>query len=292
MKARKLLFVLLLSTALMVVGVVSAYSEESPAAPIPVDQVHVSTPAYTRGPNFEPPLGTYDYSVSWQGIPAASASITVTKEGDNYRVVSSAKTARGIDIFYRLRYRAEGLINAQKLTPLRSVIDHQENSRIKNTQMTFKQNGEIESVRSQVGKSSTITRFVPDNFTVDPISAAFLARSLEWKENASYEFDTFNGKVRYLITLTAQKKSTLEFDGEEREVWVIVPKVINLSTPKAAKKLREAQIYLSADEKREVLKIRSSVFIGSVNTELESFTPANNNGVIHMAAHAALKEPG
>jgi hypothetical protein len=52
------------------------------------------------------------------------------------------------------------------------------------------------------------------------------------------------------------------------------PRVRNLTTTKAVEKLREAFIYVTADKFREVLKIESSVFIGSVLTELDSFVPA------------------
>ena len=276
------------TAALFVMGALffaSAASAEDET--IPVDQVHVSTPMYKPSGQFEPPLGTYEYGVSWEGIPAASASLTVTKEGNRYRIISSAKTASAIDLVYKLRYHAEGLIDARELRPIRTVIDHQENSRFKNTQMVFRSNGEIETVRSNLGKGSTVLKFTSDNFTLDPFSAAFLARSVDWKIGESYEFDTFNGKVRYLVTLTAVGKSTMQFGEEQREVWVISPKVVNLTNPRSKKKLREARIFLSADERREVLEVTSSVFIGSVTTKLENFTPLSPGAAMHLAANDA-----
>jgi len=254
------------------------YSSVKAEDVLPQD-VHVVTPAYKpEFKDFEPSLGTYVYDVSWQGIPAAEVQLQVEEdEGKYYRITTFAKTYSGIDLFYKLRYRAEGLIASSNLLPLHTVIDHRENSKVKNIQITFK-DGDISSVRSQVGKATEVTKFHSDNLTLDPFSAAFLARSLEWKKGDIKEFDTFNGKTRYLISLTATDLIKLKVNGSERDVWVIVPTVKRLTgdLSKKSDKLREAKIYVTADKAREVLKIKSEVFVGSVTTQLESFTPSNN----------------
>ena len=48
----------------------------------------------------------------------------------------------------------------------------------------------------------------------------------------------------------------------------------NLTTTKPRSKLREAFIYITDDEQRDILRIESSVFIGMVTVEMDSFTPA------------------
>src|SRR5262249_4402373 len=145
--------------------------------------VKVSTPNYTpelRG--YSPALGEYVYDVSWQGIPAAEARIIVSREGGNLRVTTTARTYSAIDLFYKMRYRAESILSSSDYLPERSVIDSKENSKFKNCQITFKNNGEIFAVRSQKGKKDvTVVHFLSDNFTLEPISATFLARSLDWK---------------------------------------------------------------------------------------------------------------
>jgi len=261
---------LVLAVAAMVVGGAHFAQAEIPAA-----AVQISTPAYTplEG-DFEPALGSYEYDVSWQGIPAATVNVEITQDGPRYRIVAAAETASAIDLFYRLRYRAEGIISALDLLPVRTVIDQRENSRHKNTRISFLESGEIESVRWKSGKDTEVIRFNPNNFTLDPFSAAFLARSLPWESGQVREFDTFNGKTRYLISLTAREKIRMTVNGTPRDVWVISPRVRNLTNPEKAGKLREAKIYVTADSSREILQIVSEVFIGSVTTKLASFAPA------------------
>lgn len=283
---KNLSFVLRAALAFGLLTPMVGVSEES-GPQLGADQASVekvSTPVYH--PNlsqFQPHFGTYEYTVSWQGIPAAEATIKVEQEGLRYRIIADARTYSGIDIFYKLRYRAEGLISAVDLTPIKTIIDQRENRTVKNTQISFLENGEIESVRSRNGKNAEVKRISTENFTLDPFSAAFLARSLDWKVGDTREFDTFNGKTRYVITLTARDKVKMSINGETRDVWEIVPGVREAGDSKPHKKLREAKIYVTADEHREVLQIVSSVFVGSVKTTLDSFTPSQSSPATHFA---------
>lgn len=271
------LLVGLVAAAVLAAG--DAFAQESD-----IGAIKVSTPVYAPAEgDFTPPFGTYTYEAAWQGIPAAELSISLKEVDGRYRIATTARTLSAIDIFYKLRYRAEGLISASNLTPYKTFIDSRENSRQKLVQMTFYENGDIEAVRSQIGKESKFARFNTGNFTLDPFSAAFLARSLPWEKGMSREFDTFNGKTRYLITLTAIDTVKMVVNGRSRDVWVISPTVRNLNNPASNSKLREAKIYVTADPEREILQIVSKVFIGAVTTKLVSFAPDTTRSPIQMA---------
>lgn len=238
--------------------------------------VKVTTPRYDpRFEDFTPRMGTYAYVVSWQGIPAASATATFSEKDDTYIVDASARTNSAIDLLYKLRYQAVGTVLQSNLRSKRLFIDHRENSRVKNIDLQFSPfDGFIKAVRTRVGSTERKEVSFFSGNTLDPIGAGFLARSLSWNIGESKSFDVFNGKSRYLITLTAVNRETIDYRGEKRDCFVITPQVRNLTTTKAVEKLREAFIYVTADKYRDVLKIESSVFIGSVLTELDSFVPA------------------
>jgi hypothetical protein len=242
--------------------------------------VKITTPRYVpHTQSFKPRLGTYEYSVGWEGINAASASVTISRVNDSYIIDAAARTYSGVDLLYKLRYGAVGRIKASDFTSQHLSIDHRENSRHKTIEIQFSPALDaIHAVRN-LGNSTVnqkVLEFSPDNFTLDPISATFLARSLDWKIGDTKNFDVFNGKSRYFISLTAVERKTIRYQGEDRAVIAITPQVRNVTTTKPRSKLREAFIYVSDDEFREVLRIESSVFIGRVITELESFTPAES----------------
>jgi len=253
------------------IGIVLADDYISP------ELVKITTPQYKpEATGFAPRLGVYEYSVGWEGINAASCSVTIDRRGDTYVVDAAARTYSGVDLLYKLRYEAIGTISARDLTSINLSIDHQENSRRKNIEIDFSpQLRTINAVRSKgtADPDKKTLSFVTDNFTLDPIAATFLARSLVWKIGDTRHFDVFNGKSRYFISLTAKERSTIRYKGESRPVIVITPQVRNLTTTKPRSKLRQAFIYVSDDAYREVLRIESAVFIGRVITELESFKP-------------------
>ncbi len=241
------------------------------------DLVKVTTPVYRPNKQlFRPKLGVYEYSVGWEGINAASCAVTISKKDGTYIVDAAARTYTGVDLLYKLRYEAIGTISAEDFSSISLSIDHRENSRKKNIEMSFQpDHGSITATR---GKSADdpdkkTVSFSPNNLTLDPIGAVFLARGLEWNIGDTKHFDVFNGKSRYFISLSAIRRETITYKGEKRSVIVISPQVRNLTTTKPRAKLREAFIYVSDDQDRDVLRIVSSVFIGSVITELDSFTP-------------------
>ena len=239
--------------------------------------VRITTPKYhPEDSNFNPRLGSYEYSVGWEGINAASCTLKIARQGDTYVVDAAARTYSGVDLLYKLRYEAVGVISAKDLTSINLDIDHRENSRQKKISIDFTPNlKNIHAVRSkgENDPDKKVLSFTTDNFTLDPIAAVFLARSLKWKVGDSKQFDVFNGKSRYIISLTAIERKSIYYQGEQRPVIVITPQVRNLTTTKPRSKLRQAFIYVSDDESRDVLRIESSVFIGRVITELDSFTP-------------------
>ena len=168
------------------------------AAELTPAEVEIRTPVYAPSGSHEFQQGTYGYEISWQGIPAAEATVKVERVGRQYRLVATAKTLSFVDMFYKLRYRAEGLISAEDYTPRKMIIDQRENSRIKNTKVKFLRNGEIHSVLAKKDGDRKELQFRPGNFTLEPFSAAFLARSLDWTPGQEREFDTFDGKFHRL----------------------------------------------------------------------------------------------
>jgi hypothetical protein len=241
------------------------------------DLVKVTTPFYKPGAvGFKPRLGVYEYSVGWEGITAASCAVTISKRDNTYVIDAAARTYSGVDLLYKLRYDAIGVISAKDFTSMSLSIDHRENSRQKTIELSFQpEQGTVSAIRGKgvIDPEKKHLSFDPNNMTLDPVGAVFLARSLDWEIGETKHFDVFNGKSRYFISLTAAERTTIDYKGEQRKVIAITPQVRNLTTTKPKSKLRQAFIYVSDDENREVLKIVSSVFIGSVTVELESFAP-------------------
>jgi hypothetical protein len=160
--------------------------------------VKVTTPRYKADfEGFTPRLGTYNYVVSWQGIPAASAAVSFGEKDGTYIVDAKARTNSAIDLLYKLRYQAVGTLSSFNLKPMKLWIDHRENSRVKNIDLQFSGQGDrLTAVRTRVGSTERKEVSFATTNTLDPIGAGFLARSLPWAVGETKSFDVFNGKSR------------------------------------------------------------------------------------------------
>jgi len=266
---------------------------------IPPGEILVHTKAYTPQ-NISFPLGTYEYSVDWQGIPVGRASISVKNsvlpvadnpQQDCFVVTAKANSGRVISLFYNLKHKSVSTFRADKLSPLSFYSIQTENSKSKSRQVRFDNDGEIHAELWKQGKDTPeeVIDFRSENTTFDPITAAFLARSLPVHLNEDFTFDVFNGKHRFLITLRVLRKEMVDVAGGQREAFVVVPTVKKLTDSEGEKRLRQATLWISTDPSREVLKIKSEVYIGSVNAELERFIPEPS--LPATTARASLKTP-
>ncbi|HMO02473.1 MAG TPA: DUF3108 domain-containing protein [Oligoflexia bacterium] len=247
--------------------------------------IKIITPIYKpNSESFNPAIGEYTYEISWQGIPAAEARARVTLEGDSYKIMTDVKTLGMVSVFYKLRYAAEGLLTADNFLPIWSNFNINENKRNRVIKMHFEEPGKITAIRQDFEKAEVKKiKLNSANFTLDPFSAAFLARAVDWQVGVTREFDVFNGKTRYLVTLAAKEEKQLKINGQWRDVMVIVPTVKNLTDPQANQKLRSAKIYLTKDNSREILEIVSSVFVGAVKTKIKKFVPFNQTTTLAAA---------
>ncbi|MCB0329690.1 MAG: DUF3108 domain-containing protein, partial [Bdellovibrionales bacterium] len=193
-------------SCLAVIGALSIiFATTAKAEELPADKVEVETEVYFPTEDHEFREGVFTYEVSWQGIPAAEAEVSVQKVDGIYEVLATARTNSFVDVFYKLRYAAHGGLSAEDFSPGYLFIDQRENSRVTKASLEFTEDGRIRSQLSKrkgenVGRTHEYD-FEANNFTLEPLSAAFFARSLDWKPGVSRSFDTFDGKSRYLIKL-------------------------------------------------------------------------------------------
>ena len=227
----------------------------------------------------------YVYDLSWQGIPVGSAQIEVEEKNSGGKstpmvnIKAEAKSAKVIDLVYRLRHHSESTINKSTFQPVEFQTWQTENSKIKAAKVSFGTDGKIQSVIEKDGKVDKQSEFVSNNFTLDPISAAFFARSIPIVVGAKALFDVFNGKHRYLIEFNVVALEEIEIMGTKRKAFKTVPTVKKLTDTEGETRLSEASIWISADESRQVLKLESKVFVGSVGATLVKVDDKSTNNV-------------
>lgn len=231
--------------------------------------------------------GVYLYDISWQGIPVASASVEVKNDISTghllLHVAANVKTGSFIDIFYKLRHNSESFMERQTLQPKHFRFNQVENSRKKGYEIFFENNGFIKAQTYKNGEEKSNIEFISDNRTLDPISAAFVARSLPLELGRELSFDVFNGKHRYLINFKVDKLEEIQIGDRQYKAFKVIPTVQKLTDTEGEKRLSSAAIWVSADQDREVLKLESKVLVGKVSARMKSFIAKNELPDVHIA---------
>jgi len=282
-----MLFKLQQLVALIFLGVLASNAaSESFADYIPPELVKVSTPkVQTQTLVYNP--GRYSYSISWQGIPVASAEIILgeapqlkrtdfTPNSDEVTMRVTAKTAKVIDLLYRLRHTSESTFDLKNLQPLAFTSDQTENSKYRRTEILFSPNRNIVSKMWKEpggGEPSESSEFNSNNFTLDPLFGALLARSLPVDKSTQTGFDIWNGKHRFLITFKVEGQDYIEIGKNKVLADRVVPTVQKLTDSEGENRIKSCTMWVSADERREILKLESKVLVGSVSAVLTGIEP-------------------
>lgn len=211
------------------------------------------------------------YRASWNGIPIASAEVQAAPLLINgsrfYEVKIQASTWRYLDLVWKMRDSIESVFDAETLHPRRFVFRQRENRKRIDTIALFDPGNKKWVVHRQQGAKVKDYEFVSQH-TLDPISAVYLARSLDFRIGDTLRMEVFGGKSRYLVILNIVGQERITVAAGDFDAYKISPRVLNLSRSGYAGRVRQATVWISADEKRRPLKIVSEVFIGSVSIEM------------------------
>ncbi len=214
------------------------------------------------------------YRATWNGLfSVATAEVTTTSsmvDGKKvYQVRVDAKTSKALDLIWKMRDVISSTFDGKSLAPSHYLFNQRENSRIIDTEAKLDVNTKRWAVnRQQNGKRPRTYEFDSQN-TFDPITAVYLARSLDFKVGDKLYFKIFGGRYQYLLELFVEKKEPVELpSGKTVEAYKVVPRVQNLKKSGYASRLTEAAIWISADERRLPVKLSSKIAFGSVQLDL------------------------
>lgn len=228
-------------------------------------------------PRYQPHFYPFDggesaeYRASWNGIPVASAKIQSAPlfiDGKKfYQVKVQARTWRYLELIWKMSDVIESVFEAKTLHPIRFIFRQRENRKKIDTTARFDPGSKKWTVHRQQGDKIRDYEFISQH-TLDPISAIYLARSLDLKRGDTLRMEVFGGNSRYLVVLEIIGKEQVTTRSGVFEAYRVVPRVMNRTSSGYAGRVRQATVWISADEKRRPLKIVSQLFIGYVSIEL------------------------
>lgn len=262
----RLLFLLLLFFVAAAPHIAAAQPEQNDAA------------AVATGIEFQPRLGEFHYDIHWGIKRVASGVISVSRETDHYVLKLNKRTTDAIDMVYRVRYQGETRLKVEDLSPDHSLLKEEVKKKKKVQDARYDPTtGKVNVVetRSKRKKSGgdKVKEFElqSDIGIFDAFTAIFLARSFDWQLGESHQFSVFIGQKEYDVSLDCIEKVRMDLPIGKIPVWVIRPAVVKRDDSKESSGGENTLMYLSADESKDLIKIRTKLGIGSVELRLVKY---------------------
>jgi hypothetical protein len=247
------------------------------AASAPAGQAPVQEPRPEKVPVYQPKHYPFDggekavYSASWNGIPVATAEIFTTSQTIDgkkfYSVRVEAKTSPILDLFWKMRDTITSTIEAKALAPTRFTFSQRENQKMIDTEARFDPKTKKWTVHRDERRKVKKYEFDQPSNTIDPITAIYLARSQDLKVGEHLYFNIFGGKYRYLLDLEVERREKIHIASGSIDAFKIVPRIKNLMKGGYAKRLNEASVWISADERRIPVMLSSRIYVGHIYIE-------------------------
>ena len=205
--------------------------------------------------------------------------IRIERDADHYVVKAKKKTTGLVDIIFRLQYMGEARIKVAGLFPVDATLVEEDRKRKKIQEVQYpssKESGPIKVVETRTRKKQQDVEtkeyeFVSHSGHVDIFSAIFLARSFHWQIGERHEFIMFSGSKQYRVSMDCIGETMVEVGDEQIPVWIVQPTSSKIFEDTETFSHTDTLVYLSADESKDLVKVKTKLGIGSVKLRLVNY---------------------
>ena len=214
----------------------------------------------------------YRYQVSWNGIPAALATIALTNdplpEAAITHVAAEIRTNRFVDLFWSLRASASADVDAVTLRSQRFVFERRVRGQPERTDIETEPDGTLTGRYARPGRYRLIE--VSDPKALDPIAAILQARRDLPDDGRPIAYDIFTGEGRFRIALRRTGSEEIRVGAGRFAAVRIEPTIckIESGTNKPDDRVRHLTLWVTEASPHIPLRVRSEVFIGAVYCDL------------------------
>lgn len=202
------------------------------------------------------------FSIRWGIITCGYAHMEVREKirlagRDTYRIVVLARSAPFFDPFYKVRDRIESYIDRENLYTVRFEKELREGRYRNDTVIIYDHKNRVAYENEYKFK---ITEGVQD-----VLSALYYLRTKDLKVGARYEFDVGTDKKTWPLVVNVIKKEEITTPLGKFKTILVIPKLREEGIFKAKGDLK---VWLTDDERKIPVKMRSKIDIGSITAIL------------------------
>lgn len=213
------------------------------------------------------------FRFGWNDLPAAEMTMHVNqveKDGRTfYHYTGLARTLPHVEWIYPLTDKVEAILSADGYEPAYYALSQDEKGK-KTSTVVVHEDGMLKGLRRD-HLNKQFNTVVTREADYDPVTVAYLARSIDLEVGKAYTYKVFDGRYQYLLTLAVEKREVIRIKAGTFKAFRIHPTIVNLSRPDKERKVKHAYLWVSDDAYRVPLRLESEVFFGKVYGELVAF---------------------
>lgn len=208
-----------------------------------------------------------EFEISYIGIPAGHAVQEVSRDGNEIRIVSTARSADWLKLFFPVDDRIESVLVSHP--PLKIGVPRLYRERIREGWTRFQKDAFFDRKKLEVRtkdylkKTETTQKISP--LTYDTLSSFFYFRSVPLKIGTSSYIDIFDCKRIWNTEVQVLRREELKTPLGRFRTVVVKP---ILKSAGIFARTGDMYIWLTDDERRIPLMMKSSVKIGSIKATL------------------------
>lgn len=205
---------------------------------------------------------TLDYDVQWLRISGGTARMTIASSGDSQlRITSVARSGSLFSRFFKVRDEIESVVSRDGFTTVSYRKRLDERGRKKDELTTI---DEGVATRTAGGKTKR-TKVPPMVF--DPISLIYHLRTLDLEPGQSHEFPVIADGKLYGVKAVVRGRETLTTEAGTFHCVIVEPVMHAINNDAKDSRL---QIWISEDDRRLPVRIRSEVNVGTITATLRA----------------------
>ena len=217
---------------------------------------------------------TYQYRVTWNGIPAAQATVTLTEhpgtEPPTTWLWADLRTNRFVDFFWSLRAQSWAEVDAGTLRPLRFTFDRRINGKPETTRVDAETDGLLTGRYARPWRYRLVEVNAPD--ALDPMTAVLRVRHALPAVGESSTYDIFTGEARYRIELHRYPSETISVPAGRFLAARIEPVIWRVDQGGPDTRVRRVTFWVTDEAPHALLRVRGEVFIGAVYADLTGWS--------------------
>jgi hypothetical protein len=209
-----------------------------------------------------------NYDLTWTGIKAGEASLEIRENQDGVTITSTAKSAKWVSVFYTVNDRVESRLLKDEGPgvlgpPLNYRLNIREGRHRKNKEVIFDHRKAKAIYIDYLDNERKEFEIPPE--VLDPISSFYYLRTLNLEVGKSVYVTIFDSKKVWNVEVQVLRKEKVEVPAGEFSAIVVKPL---MKSEGIFYRKGEIHIWLTDDEKRIPVMLKTKVKIGSVNASL------------------------